>query len=243
MLGEAGADEVLVQPFTVEFSQQNPAWFFGEFLIAQLHAVGVVVGHDFRFGRGRAADAAQMMQLAAHTSHEVTVEVLPALTAEAEGASSGIIASSRIRRLVRAGEVGAAAALLGRSHFLRGLVVHGDKRGRELGFPTANLDIQTELLPKDGVYACRVHIDGGIAARPAVANFGFRPTFAGLQHRIEVHLLDYSGDLYGRQLCVELIARVRDEKRFDGLEALKQQIHQDVIQARALLGVEGGSTE
>lgn len=277
MLQEAGAEEVLIQPFTKEFSQQNPIWFFEEFLMHQLCAVGVVVGHDFRFGKGRAADAAQMQHIAACTLPKIDVEVLSALTAEAgaaEGAvTPGIISSSRIRQLVQAGEVRAATALLGRPHFLRGLVVGGERRGRLLGFPTANLNPLTELLPMDGVYACRAYIahrsdadlkdaggldGGGLEASgidvgeddpagsgpyPSVVNFGYRPTFDGLRHRIEAHLLDYSGNLYGRQLCIELVARVRDEQKFDGPEALKQQIRQDILQARALLSAEGAGGE
>jgi riboflavin kinase/FMN adenylyltransferase len=150
---------------------------------------------------------------------------------EAEGAP---VSSSRVRKLVAAGQVEAAARLLGRPHRLHGTVVRGDQRGRVIGFPTANLDNEVELLPADGVYAVRASIDGG-ALEDGVMNIGVRPTFAGESRGVEVHLLGGAGELYGREMAVEVIARVRAERRFDGVEELVRQIGLDVAAAREVL--------
>lgn len=231
LLLEAGADEVLLQPFDLAFSQREAAWFVGDFLCVQLRAAGVVVGHDFRFGRGRAADAAALGALIG----DRRLLVVPAFE------DGGVISSSRIRRLVAAGEVGEAARLLGRPHRIEGEIVHGDARGRTIGFPTANLDPRAELIPADGVYACVAAWGGG--RWRAVVNLGVRPTFGGLQRRIEAHLPGWSGDLYGQAVSLEFHARLRGERRFDGIEALKAQIRLDTEQAMealAGLGPAGG---
>jgi riboflavin kinase/FMN adenylyltransferase len=134
------------------------------------------------------------------------------------------------------GDIPAAAALLGRAPFLTGAVVPGDQRGRTIGFPTANVDPEPELLPAAGVYATWVTWPGHSKPRPSVTNIGRRPTFGGGHVTVEVHLLDFAGDLYGQRLRVELAGRLRDERRFEGLDALVAQLHRDVAAARAVLG-------
>ncbi len=224
-LGDAGVDVVVVEPFTRAFAGHPARWFVDEVLVRRLGAQVAVVGYDFRFGVDRAGDAAFLRSV--HPS--IAVDEVGAILFEGEPASS-----SRIRKLVAAGEVAAAARLLGRPHRLRGTVVAGDQRGRTIGFPTANLDNEVELLPMDGVYAVRAAVDGG-ALVDGVMNIGMRPTFGGLVRRIEVHLFDTSGDLYGHELTVDVVARVRAELRFDGVEALVAQIRVDVAAARAVL--------
>jgi riboflavin kinase/FMN adenylyltransferase len=145
----------------------------------------------------------------------------------------GVVSSSRIREAVRAGKVSAAARLLDRPHVVVGAVVHGDARGRELGFPTANLAVLTQLVPERGVYACRVRHGGALVA--AVANRGCRPTFDGDEERFEVHLLDFEGDLYGATLRVELVERIREERSFASPGELVAQIEDDVLAARRIL--------
>ena len=224
-LGAAGVDVVVVEPFTRAYAGHPARWFAEEVLGRRLGARVVVVGYDFRFGMDRRGDA----QFLRATVPAMEVDEVGAVALGGEAASS-----SRIRKLVAAGDVVGAATLLGRPHRLRGTVVEGDQRGRTIGFPTANLDNEVELLPGDGVYAVLASVDGGPPA-PGVMNIGMRPTFAGAVRRIEVHLLDGAGDLYGHELAVDLVARLRGEVRFDGVEALVDQIRRDITAARAVL--------
>jgi riboflavin kinase/FMN adenylyltransferase len=228
LLGQAGVEEVVVESFDRPLGAHPARWFAREFLARRLGAVAVVVGYDFRFGHGREGTAALLREWLPGVE---VIEVAPLEDAE------GPLSSSRVRKLVAAGRVEAAAALLGRPHRLVGTVVQGDQRGRTIGFPTANLLLRTELLPANGVYAVRVRVDG-TAPRPGVMNLGTRPTVDGTRLSPEVHLLDFQGDLYGRELAVELVARLRDEVRFASLDALVTQIRLDAAQARTLLAVE-----
>lgn len=223
-LGEAGVDAVVVEPFTPAFAARSAAWFATEVLQRRLRATGLVVGHDFRFGRGREGDAAGLRALLPQTH----VEEVGAVMAE-----DGPVSSSRIRKLIQAGDVALAARLLGRPHRLTGRVVIGDQRGRTMGFPTANIGGAVELLPAYGVYAVRLGIDGRWL--PGVMNIGVRPTFAGQRVSLEVHVLDFHGDLYGRVVSVELIERLRGEQRFSGIDELIARIQQDVRAARGVL--------
>lgn len=225
-LHEAGVDAVVVEPFTRALADRSAEWFARELLGGALRAEGVVVGYDFRFGKGRAGDAATLRRLLPN----IPVIEIPACTEANEPVSS-----SRIRKLVAAGDVASAAALLGRPHALAGTVVHGDQRGRTIGFPTANVQNEVELLPAAGVYAVRARVCGAVL--PGVANIGVRPTFAGSESRVEVHLFDFAGELYGERLTVALVARLRGEVRFPSVDALVAQIRADADAARALLGV------
>jgi len=226
LLGAEGVDAVVVEPFTRAFAENSARWFAEDLLGRQLGVRGVVVGYDFRFGHQRQGNVAV---LRAWLPAVPVVEVAAFTEAEAP------VSSSRIRRLVASGAVEEAAALLGRPHLLRGVVVTGDQRGRTIGFPTANIVSDVELLPAHGVYAVRVRVDDAGPVHAGVVNVGMRPTFAGTELRIEVHLLDFAGDLYGHRLAVELVARIRGEQRFDGVAALVAQIGRDVQRARELL--------
>jgi riboflavin kinase / FMN adenylyltransferase len=188
----------------------------------------VVVGEDFRFGHQRTGNVASLAELG--DAHGFAAEVVPLVGGQAP------VSSTRIRAMVAAGDLAGAAAALSRPHEVRGLVVTGDGRGRTLGFPTANLALPAELaLPPAGVYAVRAGRLGG-ALGPAVANLGTRPTFGGTGQALEVHLLDPPGDLYGATLRVAFVARLRDERRFDGPGSLVAQITADVAAARLALG-------
>ena len=217
-LAAAGLDAVVVQPFDLELASLEPEVFARRILVADLGVVALVVGHDFRFGHRRAGTADDLRAIG------VPVHVLPPLT---DG--DGVVSSSRIRDLLRAGDVAGAARLLGHDHEVEGTVVEGERRGRTLGFPTANVEVDGGLLPADGVYAVRV--DGRIG----VANLGTRPTFAGVARRLEVHLLDYEGDLYGQRLVVSFVAHIRGEKRFESLSALREAIAADASAARRIV--------
>jgi riboflavin kinase/FMN adenylyltransferase len=200
--------------------------FVEEVVVGAMRARLVVVGSDFRFGYERRGDISMLAAMGRRLGFR-TVGIEPV-------ASGGTISSTRIRDLVVAGAVGQATALLGRPHAVRGTVVEGDRRGRTIGFPTANLAVDPEVaLPANGVYAVRVDWLGD--RFEGVSNVGVRPTFGGLVVVVETHLLDFDGDLYGETLDVSFIERIRDEQRFDDVDALVGQIRRDVDRARSLL--------
>lgn len=223
LLRAHGAAEVAVEPFTTELAAWSPARFATDLLAQRLGARVVVVGQNFRFGHQRAGDFATLEALGNASGFE-------AVAAEVAGDEEGPFSSTRVRDAVAAGEVERAARVLGRGHSLSGVIAHGDARGRTLGFPTANLGGVEEMLPAYGVYAVRV--SGG---HEGVMNVGVRPTVSGMSLRIEAHLFDFAGDLYGHQLRVELVARLRGEQRFAGIDELRAQIAKDAADARERL--------
>lgn len=220
-------DLVGVLPFE-QIREMHPAQFIHQVLLGSLGARLVVVGTNFRFGLNRAGDVAALQTEAARHGFEVdAVELL-----RGDGAA---VSSSAIRALLDGGDVEGAAQKLGRPYELRGVVEAGDGRGRTIGFPTANLSFSEELaVPARGVYAVRVIV--GHLLIPGVVNIGVRPTFGGGGLVVEVHLLDFDGDLYGRQLSVQFHARLRDEQRFGGIDELVAQLDRDVETARESLG-------
>lgn len=230
LLGEAGVQHVVVERFTRAFAQHPPDWFIAQILQRRLRARALVVGYDFRFGQGRRGDV-DLLRSAAPTLPVTQVQP------HALDGSEDVISSSRIRRLVAEGRVTQAAELLGRPHHLVGTVVAGEQRGRLLGFPTANIASDDELLPAPGVYAVRARIDQDGPWRPGIANLGNRPTFDGHRFLIEVHLLDFQADLYGREVQVGFIDRLRDERRFDHADALAAQLRADADDARRRLAL------
>ena len=223
---------VVVEPFNERLALMTPQAFAEQVLAAGLSAKRVVVGENFRFGHQRRGDLALLSQLGQTLGFEATAH-------ELIGDSAGVYSSTRIREALGAGHVGVASSLLGRPHALTGRVVSGDRRGRQLGFPTANLTDVREVIAGRGVYAVAVDLQQGSSfSRLALGamNIGVRPTVeAG--PAIEVHLLDFAGDLYDRVLRVHLIARLRDERRFDGLPALQAQLSSDVARAREQLAM------
>lgn len=228
LLSTLGLDAVVVQRFDLSLSSQSPAEFV-DAVVMGLRAREVYIGADFHFGRNREGNGAVLAELG--VARGFTAHVVPPV--QEAGAT---ISSSRIRKALADGDIDLAASLLGRPYDLDGLVVAGQRRGRTLGFPTANLATPCEALPRDGVYAVRVQRrdqDDGPWA-PAVMNLGQRPTVqAG--RSIEAHLLDADVDLYGQTLRVRFVKRLRDERRFDSLDALRAQIATDSEAARAAL--------
>ena len=228
LLAETGVDLTAVVPFDEETRLLTPAAFAATVLAGALRARLVVVGEDFRFGHHRLGNVASLAELG--DAHGFAVEILPLVGGQAP------ISSTRVRAMVAAGEVEEAAAALGRPHEVRGTVGTGDGRGRKLGFPTANVALPTGLaVPRRGVYAVRAGRPGE-PLRPGVANVGTRPTFGGLGETLEVHLLDWAGDLYGAILRVAFVSRLRDERRFAGPADLAAQIAADIGAARRRLG-------
>jgi riboflavin kinase / FMN adenylyltransferase len=240
LLAAAGADEVVVQPFSAGFASLSPEAFVE--LLCATQISHVVVGHDFTYGRGRSGNTDSLRR--ALEERGVSLTLVPTVTV-----GGLVVSSTKVREFVLEGHVDGAAALLGRPFDLDGEVVRGEGRGRLLGFPTANLKSEQDLLPSLGVYAVRVRLFDGQALGPLLpgaANLGINPTFrtaaqAGTLQGgrtpllLEVHLIDWSGDLYGRRARVEFVRKLRDERRFPGVEALKAQIGADVAEARQLL--------
>jgi riboflavin kinase/FMN adenylyltransferase len=223
-----GVERVVVLPFTPALARTSAEEFSRQVLGEALLARKVVVGQSFRFGRGRSGDVAALAGFGARMGFEVR-SVPPVF---AEGAP---VSSSRIRDLLAAGDVGKAALLLGRSFYVDGEVVRGAGRGRGLGIPTANVAVRNETLPAEGVYAGWVRVQTRGKPRAAVANLGRRPTFGQGQRMLEAHLLDFEGDLYGQEVRLEFVARLRDEARFAGAAALVEQVRKDAAAARAVL--------
>ena len=231
-LGEVGIDQVVVEPFDLEYAERSADWFAHEVLARRLAPTALVVGHDFRFGRRREGRTEDLHRLLP----DLPVQQVDVLRIDENRPSS-----SRIREAVAEGRVADAAIMLGRPYEMRGSVVHGDRRGRELGFPTANLNTTAELLPDNGVYAVQIEVTSGDerGVWPGVANLGMRPTFEGRRYRVEAHLLGYSGDLYGADMSLRFIDFIRGERRFDGPAALTAQIERDVARAREILDAPG----
>jgi len=228
VLASLGVERVVALSFTLELSRKSPEEFAALVLRDTVGAALVAVGPDFRFGRGRAGDLETLKRLGPRLGF--AVEPVPAILH-----AGAPISSTRIRESLAAGQVGEAAALLGRRFFVDGHVVRGDGRGRRLGIPTANLETVNEQLPAAGVYACWCRADRGGGPLRGVVNIGSRPTFGGGRSTVEAHVLDFQGDLYGRSLRLEFAEALRQERKFPDAAALVRQIGEDVVAARRLL--------
>ncbi len=226
LIKQLGIDAALVLPFTREFANTPAEEFLKQLAAPAHHLRQICVGVRFHFGHNRAGNSLVMAKHATQLDYIVT-EIPAVHTADGE-----MISSSAVRQHILHGHLDRAAAMLGRPFSLLGTVEPGDHRGRSLGFPTANLNLHNEVLPPDGVYAARVE------QHAAVVNVGLRPTFTHpTPHRlIEVHILDFTGDLYGKDIEVALIEKIRGEQKFPSAEALKEQIRTDIGKARLLLG-------
>jgi riboflavin kinase/FMN adenylyltransferase len=226
LLDQMGIDHVLVIPFTPQVAALAPGAFMKR-LTRGMELRQLVIGDDFRFGQGRRGDSAFLRKLGSRQGFAVTV--VPTLSR-----SRAPVKSSRIRRLVLLGQMRAAAQLLGRDYFFRSSVEHGAMRGRQLGFPTANLRIApNKLIPPNAVYAARVDIDGRLHG--GAVSVGFRPTFGGNTLTVEVFVVDFEGDLYDRIITVWFVQRLRAEKRFATVPALQEQMARDVENAKRIL--------
>jgi len=226
LIEAVGIDEVFVWAFTPEVAQMSPDEFVVG-LCGRYPLVEVWVGADFRFGRDRAGNVQSLAELGERHGFAVHARA-PVYDGDRP------ISSTRIRDLLEHGEVAEAARLLGRPYRLAGEVLGGAQRGRQLGFPTANIvPPPSQVLPAHGVYAGLSTIDGGVY--PSVTNVGTRPTFGEEKPLIEVHLLEFSGDLYGQQLAFDFVERVRPIRRFDSIDSLRAQIAADIVSARTCL--------
>jgi riboflavin kinase/FMN adenylyltransferase len=231
LLKGLGLDLTAVLPFTRE-TAGTPAFEFVKQLVAHLKMRQLWVGPDFALGRNREGDIARLREIGQELGYQV--QVVDPLVRDGEPVSS-----TRIRQLLAQGEIRQVTGLLGRYPGLTGQVIQGARRGRRLGFPTANLSMPADrVIPANGVYACFVWVDE--RRYPAVTNIGVRPSFAGDERTIEAHLLDFNGDLYGRELRMEFVERLRPERRFANIDELVAQIGSDAQQAADLLAREAG---
>ncbi|HEU4961372.1 MAG TPA: bifunctional riboflavin kinase/FAD synthetase [Sphingomonas sp.] len=223
----AGADAMLVFTFDAALAGLSAEGFVTERLLGQIGVGGVVTGEDFTFGKGRSGSVAQLAELG--RAHGFSVDTVAPVTLDGE-----VVSSSRIRALLQAGNPSGAARLLTRPYTVRGLVEHGDKRGRALGYPTANLSMANYLRPAYGIYAVRGRLPDRRVLGGA-ASLGVRPTFDPPKELLEPFFFDFADDLYGRQLDVELIEFLRPEAKFDSLDALVKQMEADCAEARRAL--------
>jgi len=232
LLKSEGVGAVIPLTFTPQLARLTPKEFLS-LLKKQLRMRGLVVGPDFALGRNREGNTNALHLLGEEMGFSLTV--VPPLTLDGE-----VVSSTAIRQALAEGGMKRAQKLMGRPFSLHGQVVRGDRRGIKLGFPTANLNTEAEqALPADGVYTSRAYIDD--RAYPAMTNIGIHPTFGGDKHLVEVYLMDYRGDLYGRDLTVEIIERLRGEIKFDTPEELEKQIAEDVKRGKGILEIRGAS--
>lgn len=225
-LTELGIDAVVVQPFERSFADREALVFIQEDLLDTLEPSAIFVGENFNFGRGRVGNTALLSAVC--KSRGITLVSSPLVK---EGPLA--ISSTEIRRRLAQGDLATASLLLGRPYAIEGKVQHGRARGRGMGFPTANLDAGGQFLPRNGVYAARARVESE-KTQPAVINIGTKPTFGEKDVTVEAFLLDETRELYGRTLCVELMTRLRDERRFESPAALCQQIELDCRHAREI---------
>jgi len=227
LFDHAGADAMLVFEFGAALASMDAEAFVAEVLVDQIGAAGVITGDDFSFGKGRTGDPALLRALGER--HGLAAEAVPQVLLEGQRISSG-----RIREALVGGDTGTATHMLSRDFAIEGVVQRGDARGRELGFPTANVTLGDYQRPRYGVYAVRVTLDDG-TEHPGVANLGVRPTFQPPQELLEAYLFGFEGDLYGRRIEAALHAYIREERKFGDLDGLVAQMREDEAAARRLL--------
>jgi len=230
LFAHAGADAMLLFEFNAALASMDAEEFVRDVLAEQIGAAGVITGDDFTFGKGRSGDVALLRSLGQR--YRVGAEAVPQVLLEGERISSG-----RIREALIAGDTGTATHMLSRDYAIEGVVERGDQRGRELGYPTANLTLGDYQRPKYGIYAVRVTLEDG-SEHPGVASLGVRPTFDPPQELLEAHIFNFDRDLYGQKIEVALHAFIRDERKFDSAEALVAEMRNDEAKARKLLAID-----
>src|SRR5690606_9849999 len=226
ILEKSGLDQLIIHPFTKEFSRLSAEQYVKEVLVDHINAKRVIIGYDHRFGRNRTATIEDLKSFGEKYGFEVE-------QISAEEVDEVSVSSTKIRKALGEGDIETANAFLGYAYMLSGVVTRGRGIGRDLGFATANIHIeqQYKLIPKEGVYVVRTHYKGRLLY--GMMNIGFNPTVQGRKRTIEVHLFDFNEDLYGEDLSVELLERLRDEQKFDSIEGLKLQLKNDKIASLA----------
>ncbi len=230
LIEQTGIDVLICIPFTREFASMTAEKFVEDLLVKRIGMKAIITGEDYTFGKERKGNVAFLKTY----GEKLGFEVITGDWQKAMGTAENRISSTIIRETVMDGQVDAAKAQLGRYYQIRGTVARGRNRGgRELGFPTANILLQDELSPKNGVYA--VTVEHGSDVYKGVANIGYSPTFDDHQFTVEVHILDFDKDIYGQSIRVNFVSRLRDEKKFSGISELSEQINRDIEKARTIL--------
>ena len=232
LIERSGIDVLICVPFTKAFAELSAEKFIKELLIEKIGMKAIVVGEDYTFGKNREGNLAVLKSYAPQLDYEVIVAEWIKTTRNVPDR----ISSTRVRKLVMAGQIESARKMLGRHYQIRGMVVKGrDRGGKLLGIPTANINLQDELCPKTGIYAVTVEYRNRLYK--GVANIGYSPTFNDNEFTVEVHILDFNDNIYDQKIRVNFIERIRDEKKFGHIDELKNQIHQDIEAARKILVV------
>jgi riboflavin kinase / FMN adenylyltransferase len=226
LLERQGVDYVACYTFTRELSQISATDFITDTLVGKLNLKHLIVGPDFSFGRKREGNAELLRVMGEKLGFETRV-LEPAVI------DGRIVSSSAVRNFVREGDVREASQFLGYDFYIEGQIIEGERRGRQIGFPTLNLDTDWDILPRVGVYATRVYIEE--EKKESITNVGYRPTFGSDGLLVETHIFDFDRDVYGKRVRVEFIERVRDEQKFDGPDALVDQINKDVLKVKKIL--------
>ena len=237
LLAQLGVDAMIAYPTDEQLLQLSPEEFFNQIIREQLDAQAMVEGPNFFFGRNRAGDIGKLRALCEQADISLTI-VAPLQTADTDD----FVSSSRIRKMVAAGDVDAARSMLTQPYRLRGMVTHGAARGGKIGFPTANIDAIDTIMPGMGVYAGRAHVTRDDSTWPAAINIGPSPTFGEHEARVEVHLIGFSGSLYGEPLEVDFLARLRDIQPFASVAALQEQLTRDVDRAKSIADSQSQTT-
>ena len=228
LLEMLGMECFVVLDFNKEMSERTPVEFIKEIIIEKIKPSSIVVGYDFRFGKNRAGGVEDLERIC--SEHNISVKVV-----EKQKKDESVLSSSNVRSLLQEGDFNEAEKMLGHKWLIKGQVIAGDKRGREIGFPTANLEVNDFLKIKFGVYAVNVDIDGDLYN--GIANYGIRPTFKGKKLLLETYIFDFSKDIYGKDIVVSFIEFIREEKKFEGVDLLKKQIDMDSKKALEILGI------
>ena len=228
LVRDIGIDHMIVLPFTKKLSRLKPEFFVRDILVTKLQVRKLIIGYDHRFGRNREGDLVAMTRYAKDYGFEL--EEIPA-----QDVDESIVSSTKIRKALISGDVAEAHRYLGRMYSLSGKVVHGSEKGHELGYPTANIEIESEykLIPANGVYAVEVNLASGKMG--GMLNIGYNPTFPDKNWSIEVHIFEFNDDLYNQDLEIAFVQRMRDEIKFDSREQLILQLKKDEIEAKAIL--------
>ncbi len=230
LIGKTGIDVLICVPFDKQFAALTAAEFVDDLLVKQIGVKAIVVGQDYTFGRDREGNVATLQEMSAESGFEVLITDW----IQAQNGHRDRISSTNIRKVVHAGDMLAAKRMLGRYYQIRGTVAEGRNRGGKLlGFPTANITLQDELCPRSGIYAVTIEHAG--RTLPGVANIGYSPTFDDHIFTVEVHILDFEEDIYHQKIKVNFVTRLREERKFESLEALSAQIGKDVEAARTIL--------
>ena len=222
-----GVDYFVILNFDHEMSERSPEDFINEIIIKKIKPSVLIVGYDFRFGKNRTGGVDDLVRIC--SKHNIVVKII-----EKQKKDSVILSSTNVRDLLRAGDFKNAEKMLGHKWLIKGQVISGDKRGREIGFPTANMEVQDFMEIKFGVYAVKIEIEG--YTYNGISNYGIRPTFDGEKLLLETYLFDFSKDIYGMDIVVSFVEFIRDEKRFDSVDELKKQIDLDIDKTIKILG-------